>query len=144
MGASNDACWFWGGEVDKRSGYGVFTVRAGRRITAHRMALMLSTGRFDAPRDLFACHNCPGGDNPRCCNPRHLFFGTPKENTQDAVAKGRTARGGRHGRTRRTQDEVDAIRWLVSLGYSRRQVGRWFGATTTEVTRYVTREVWAA
>jgi len=35
--------------------------------------------------------------NRRCCNPAHLKLGTPSQNTLDRHAKGRTARGDRHG-----------------------------------------------
>lgn len=34
------------------------------------------------------CHNCPGGDNPLCVNPDHLWLGSVAENLQDAIAKG--------------------------------------------------------
>jgi len=41
------------------------------------------------PSDKYACHNC---DNHLCVNPDHLFIGSPKDNTQDAINKGRWGR----------------------------------------------------
>jgi HNH endonuclease len=38
------------------------------------------------PGKLKVLHTC---DNPPCCNPRHLFLGTPKDNTDDMISKGR-------------------------------------------------------
>lgn len=41
------------------------------------------------------CHKC---DNPCCCNPKHLFKGTHKDNSDDKLAKGRQAKGKTNGR----------------------------------------------
>lgn len=79
-----DECWPWKGRVmASRRGYGRLTF-SGRMIGAHRMALSLSTGG-DCP-GLFACHRC---DNPVCCNPAHLFWGTHQDNMDDCASKGR-------------------------------------------------------
>lgn len=83
----NGDCWEWQGARVK--GYG--TLRICRKdegirinIKAHRVAYFLATGR-DLGLSL-GCHHC---DNPPCCNPSHLFRGTHKKNTHDAIQKGR-------------------------------------------------------
>lgn len=54
-----------------------------RTIMAHRIAFRLTHGKWPEP---LALHSC---DNPPCCNPAHLFEGTPLENMRDKVQKGR-------------------------------------------------------
>lgn len=70
------------------NGYARATVR-GKADHAHRHVYRLSRG-VEIPTGLDVCHEC---DNRRCIEPSHLFLGTRKENMQDAVAKGRQARG---------------------------------------------------
>jgi hypothetical protein len=79
-----DDCWIWTAGLACRRGYGAFS-HAGRSYRAHRFALTTRTGPPASP-SLLACHTC---DNPRCCNPKHLFWGTHKDNAQDCVAKAR-------------------------------------------------------
>lgn len=85
--AGPDACWPWTGATQLR--YKSKTVRQGRigytpgrLLLAHRAALMLATGE-DRPNHE-ACHSC---DNPICCNPAHLFWGTHRENLHDYIRK---------------------------------------------------------
>ncbi len=79
-----DQCWLWNaGLANKKTPYG--RVRVGNSLQfAHRVAYTLING--DIPNGLYVCHAC---DIPRCCNPSHLFLGTPADNVHDMIAKGR-------------------------------------------------------
>ena len=80
-----DGCWLWMGSRDK-DGYGLFCADY-QRTPAHRVAWELINGAI--PNGMFVCHNCPGGDNPSCVRPDHLFLGTNTDNLRDMAKKGR-------------------------------------------------------
>ena len=88
-----NACWPWKAARTMKD-YGRFQL-GGHWFQASRMAYMLTTHR--PLLEKMACHNCPGGDNPRCCNPKHIFPGTYKEHARDTKKKGQYATGKRHG-----------------------------------------------
>ena len=78
-------CWEW--TMGKyRRGYGAFTYKQKKR-SVHRWVYADQFGSI--PEGMFVCHHC---DNPPCCNPGHLFLGTPKDNMRDMIQKGRANR----------------------------------------------------
>lgn len=87
-----DACWPFTGKPNNDDGYGRI-MHNGKRYQTHRLAWELTNGPI--PDGMEACHNCPGGDNPACGNPAHLFLGTRQENATDMVRKGRSLKGDR-------------------------------------------------
>lgn len=82
---NQDGCISWLGTKTSK-GYGILQTagRASRKTTAHRIAWVIAYGDLN-PGQL-VLHRC---DNPSCVNAAHLFIGSPKENTEDMVCKGR-------------------------------------------------------
>ncbi len=86
-------CWEWTGPRQKKhkgkhgqhvKDYGWFIDSPAPPRNAHRASWLIHHGPI--PDGLWVMHKC---DNPPCCNPDHLKLGTPKDNVQDAIAKGR-------------------------------------------------------
>lgn len=110
MSGGPDACWPYMGARDPL-GYGRFSI-CQQRHRAHRIAAELEYG--PCPDHLRVCHHC---DNPPCCNPRHLYYGTAKDNTQDMIRRGRAKffdlrqlKGETHPNARLSADIVIALR----------------------------------
>ncbi len=83
-----EGCWTWKGRKTTR-GYG--QVWNGKIWTgSHRAAYEIAIGEI--PAGMLICHRC---DNPICVRPDHLFPGTPQDNVDDMMAKGRARLVGR-------------------------------------------------
>lgn len=147
-------CWNWTANFLSRGGYLVIK-RNGKRGLVHRMMLehklQKKLGRLE-----FACHTC---DNRQCVNPDHLWEGTPKENIQDALKKGRMCRGENHwrkknrffpgravgeacGRAKLKNHQVVEMRRLKSIGMKNSEIASMFGMSKMATYRVVTGKSW--
>lgn len=122
-------CWNWTG--DMRRAYGALRVD-GRRIGAHRISYQLFRGPI--PNGMQICHHC---DNPRCCNPDHLFIGTPTTNMRDKMNKGRgflpDVKGENHGNSKLNRSKVLEIRYLRSQNWRTIALAKRFGVSPSAI-----------
>ncbi len=82
-------CWPWTGYVS--SGYGRLDINGVKGVYAHRAAYLSKNPgsislKDDGSKEQCVLHRC---DNPRCCNPAHLFLGSHDDNMADKASKGR-------------------------------------------------------
>lgn len=137
----NDECWPFLGEINP-DGYGIFTPWANKvgRCMAHRKAWEIINGPI--PEGHHICHHC---DNPPCCNPKHLFSGTDKDNVDDMIRKGRARhpKGIEHGSAKLTELQVRQIRAsYVPRKVSLRYLASVFGVDAKTIRMIVLRRKW--
>lgn len=138
--SDRDGCWPWTGPVVASSGYGQAAWWRTPR-GAHRVAFELANG--PVPDGMYVCHTC---DNPICCRPDHLYAGTPAENAQDRIRRGRDnpTRGVERYNAKLTADQVREIRRLHATGrWSYPKLAERFGLHPQNVGRVVRREGYA-
>lgn len=130
-------CWNWSGTYDNH-GYGRFRYD-GRKWRAHRLAWLFSIGFI--PGSLHVLHKC---DNPKCCNPNHLWLGTHQDNIDDREKNGRNRPpiGERHSCHVLTEVEVKNIRKLLSSGKGMTFLSIKYGVSKTTIWNIQTRKTW--
>lgn len=138
-------CWEWQKSLSKEGGYG--GVRHNKtRWKAHRLAYFLVHGEI--PKRRVLCHTC---DNPPCINPEHLFPGTQKDNTKDAIQKHRHSfrtnfihkKGEDHIHAKLTERKVRRIRFLRGIKHLQlSQLAEMFNISIKTISRIVNRTAW--
>lgn len=127
-----EECWPWLGA--KQKGYGRFGWSR-FYMRAHRAAFSLAHPGILSSGDV-VCHRC---DNPSCCNPDHLWVGTPADNIADKIEKGRQPRGETHGSAKVTIHQAKRI--LLDTR-SHREVAGELGVSISTVYRIRTGRNW--
>ena len=142
-----NGCWIWQ-KARFRTGYGMLAVPTKSRAcggmlrSVHRVSFEVFHGpvpQGTGYHGTVIMHTC---DVRACCNPEHLRAGTAAQNSTDAVGKGRSARGYRHGsytqphkrprgeshgRARLTEETVARIRSGLVPGVTRSALARELG-----------------
>ena len=142
-------CWEWQACCDQ--GYGCFGLKNSfdkkwYRVLAHRFAWECFNGPI--PNGICICHHC---DNPKCCNPVHLFAGTLADNSHDMVIKGRNRiphpganfKGDKGPNHKLIQENVNGIRYLLNEGsMNQQQIADIYGVTQTTISKIKLRKRW--
>lgn len=135
-------CWVWTARKDK-GGYGTISgCTENKCVRAHVCSWIIHSG--PVPVGLHVHHHC---DNPSCIRISHLWVGTPKENVDDMMKKGRFVIGKRlkhenHLKAKITWKDVKQIRALCSKGCLQNKVAKRFGISPSNVSAIVLFEIW--
>ena len=138
----NSGCWLWSGTL--RHGYG--SLKIGNDVfSAHRFSWEMLHGpipEYDSYHGLCVLHRC---DTRPCCNPEHLYLGTPLQNARDAVDRNRLRPrlGERNHAAILTSEQVTQIRkMLAEKRLTQTQIGREFGVSQATISVINTRKIW--
>ena len=107
-----NACWPWKGKLNAKDGRPYFTV-AGKRRPSYAYILETYTG--EAQEGRIIRHTC---DNPICCSPHHLLWGTHQDNMNDMKERER------HGLPKTV---VRAILKLRTEGKTQAEIAKLYG-----------------
>lgn len=128
----SEECWNWQGTVTH--GYGEIWIDPKKR-KSHRVAYYLFNGPFSNEGKIL--HKC---DNTRCCNPFHLYLGTPADNSRDMIARNRSKKGEKHHNTFLTDADIRKIR---ADKRPQSLIATTYGLAQATVSRIKTRKAWS-
>lgn len=132
----DDECWPWSGDRDPHD-YGIFFYHD-RRRPAHELARSFAVGEL-RPHGYETCHSC---DNPPCCNPAHLRFGTRQDNVDDMWNRGRASQGESHPGAKLTNELVREMRERRALGARQVDLAAEYGVSSAYVSEIVNGLCW--
>jgi hypothetical protein len=99
---------------------------------------MLMTGPIKDGLDV--CHKC---DNPKCCNPHHLWEGTRGQNLQDMASKNRSNHGSKNWNSKLDEDAVRQMRAEYDGKWgSISRLARKFKVTQSVASTIINRKAW--
>ncbi len=125
-------------------GYGRINVGEKRIIGAHVYVLTAVKGEKPSLQHE-ACHSC-GNGHRGCVNPNHLYWGTRRENVQDALTHGTFKNpprfyGEDHGGCKYSDAEIARVFSLLCGGAKQMDVARITGMSQAHVSRIKKRQV---
>lgn len=137
---NENGCWI--SPLTSSRCYGQISLHGIKNKAAHRLAYEEFKGVI--PDGMYVCHKC---DVPACCNPEHLFLGTPGENVHDGIKKGRIKHVGAKGIdckfTNLTDEQIEEMRKMYKEGFDYARLSRIFKCSreyASKIVRYKVRK----
>lgn len=138
----SEDCWSWTGST-YRFGYGHFRRKINGKwvmYKAHRYSYEYFIGEI--PSRALVCHKC---DNPSCVNPKHLFTGSHKDNSDDMYRKGRKSKIIRNPKHRLLSMDIAREIRLLKLNnpvLKLRELAKMFDTSETQISRILNNKIW--
>lgn len=130
-----DDCIIW--PYGTSNGYGRFLYE-GRMSHVHAVAC--ERGHGPPPPGYVACHGpC---HTPLCFNPRHVSWGTARDNSADRERDGTVCRGEQHPQSVLTEADVIEIRLAAASGVRFTQMAGRYGVTSATIGAVVHLTTW--
>lgn len=133
---TESGCWLFTGHL--RTGYGHMTNKH-KAVYVHKY--MYEKYKGPIPKGYYVCHTC---DIKHCCNPDHLFIGTPQDNSDDCSKKGRQCRGSCRPQSILNETQVLEIRQIKETidNITNVELGLIYGISPENISAIIHRRKW--
>lgn len=131
----SEGCWEWVGSLSK-DGYGRVTSakHTGKTVKVSRLIYQTLHGAL-LPGEVVR-HTC---DNRGCVKPQHLVKGTPRDNVQDMISRGRGIVGCKNPRTHLTDEDIIKIREDTR---PRKEIAKGYNISKSQVSHIKRHDSW--
>jgi len=125
-----DECWEWLNGCGE-GGYGNFSIGELGIHAAHVAAFMFT---HDTKPQHWVLHRC---NNPRCCNPNHLYDGTPSDNALDRERARKASGKPLRRKPKPPPSNWSEIRKRYQNGESSTQLAQLYNVHQTTISRWL-------
>ncbi len=136
-----NGCWIWkgakSGSPSKNIRYGYINID-GKARRVHRVFYELYYNADIKGKTLM--HSC---DNPSCINPEHIFVGTPQDNMDDMINKGRDRHPrGEANKSKLNEKDIFEIKEMREQGETFVAIAKEFDISATHARNIVNNKKW--
>ncbi len=139
---NENGCMLWNGSLCG-NGYGrvqFYIDNKRKTILSHRLALWLVKKPIN--KKLICCHKPIICHNKLCCNPEHLRWDTPKNNSKDMILDGTSLKGIKHHQAKLTENQVKEIKQLLLNGETLREIAKKFNVSNPTIGYIKNSKTW--
>lgn len=126
-------CWNWIGPLNE-NGYGRISMN-NKNTYIHRFIYQYFYSPIPENKP-YVLHHC---DNPKCCNPKHLYAGTQQDNINDMIKRNRSQMGEKCKWTKLTKEQVLEIR---KSNKPQKVMAKRFNISQTTISNIKNRKTW--